>query len=493
VNTKKFLVLLSLTMAASLILSACEGETVVETVVVKETVVEKETVIETVIEKETVIVEGTPQVQEVEVTKEVIKEVEVVITATPEPEPLACKVEPPAESAEVNVIGWAFPITEFYAEEFKECDEVENLEVNVQLLDSASAQEQVRLALSGGGTSPFGVVHAANAQIIEWGSQGWLLPINDLVEKYWDEYDLGDIPQTAWDAATIDGNIYGIPAVANTLHLMYRPDLFQKHGLDVPTTYDSVMAACEVLKDEPSIDLPFTMNLHAGWAWEIEFTHFIGSFGGMYLNADNTPAFNSPEGVAGLAKMKEVVDACMGAEGLTYSIDDSEVGMEVGSLAFVQIWASRAANMDDPEKSDFVGQIEFAPAAAAMPGGPLAGSAWNDFYSIPATTDVDPETIFKVILEVTDLESQSEAAEYGIVTRGAVAKAGRGGRYLSASLDTIARGVGAYPPMAAISLVRSALGNWLPLVGTGELSPQEALDNAAEEYITEATAQGFLE
>ena len=78
------------------------------------------------------------------------------------------------------------------------------------------------------------------------------------------------------------------------------------------------------------------------------------------------PIFNGEEGVAALTKMKEVVDGCMGPEGLTYSIDDSEIGMETGTLAFVHIWASRAANMDDPEKSDYVGIIGFAPLAGAQ-------------------------------------------------------------------------------------------------------------------------------
>jgi hypothetical protein len=100
---------------------------------------------------------------------------------------------------------------------------------------------------------------------------------------------------------------------------------------------------------------------------------------------------------------------------------------------------------------------------------------------------------YEVIMEVTDLESQIEAAEYGMVTREAVAESGAGGRYLPAANETIVKGVGIYPPNPAIPLVRNALGNWLPLVGTGELSPQEALDNAAEDYITEATAQGFIQ
>ena len=84
--TKRLFALLSLVMAASLVLTACAGQEVEVTRVVKETVVEKETVIqketvvekETIVEKETVIVEGTPEVREVEVTKEVIKEVDSV-------------------------------------------------------------------------------------------------------------------------------------------------------------------------------------------------------------------------------------------------------------------------------------------------------------------------------------------------------------------------------------------------------------------------------
>ena len=144
------------------------------------------------------------------------------------------------------------------------------------------------------------------------------MPLNDLVEQYRDEYNLDDIPQPVWDAATIDGNIYGVPFMSNTMHLFYRTDIFEAHGLDVPTTYDEVMDACAVLAgNEDSIDLPFTMNLHAGWAWEIEFMHFIRSYGGKFLDDEtNMPTFNSDAGVAALTKMKDVVDACMGAEGL---------------------------------------------------------------------------------------------------------------------------------------------------------------------------------
>lgn len=439
----------------------------------------------------------TQQVEKVvtqQVEKVVEKPVEVtrVVQVTPTPASLGCDVPAPSALTKVNMIGWAFPITQFYADRFKSCNNVKNLTVDVKLLDGPSAQQQVRLALSGGGKSPYAIVHGSNPELIEWGSQGWLLPLNDLIDKYRAQYKLDDISKAAWAGATINGKIYGIPAVGNTLHLQYRADLFKKYNLAVPKTYDDVIAACKVLKAEKSIDLPFTMNLHAGWAWEIEFFHFIRSFGGDYLNADNTPAFNSAKGVAGLTKMKEVIDACMGKEGLSYSVDDSETGLETGRLAFANLWASRAGPMDDPAKSKFVGQIAFAPAPAPNPGGLLGGSAWNDFYSIPAKTDVDPDLVFRIIMEATNEASQMQAAQVGIVTRASVAATGAGGRYLSAALTTIDKGVGIYPPNPAVPLVQKALSDALPLVGTGELTPQKALDQAAAAYTKEATAQGFL-
>ena len=488
---KKSTITLLLLVLSAMILVACQPETVEVTRVVTETETIVETVVETVTEQ--VEVEVTRVVDGEVVVETVVEEVEVtrVVETESMADPTACNLEAPSEPVEINMLGTAFPITEFFAGELEKCSDIENLSVNTQLMASGDQLEQQRLGLAGGGVAPWAIVHTT-PDSVEFIDQGLILPLNDLVEKYWDEYRLWEIPESAWEVATVDGVIYSVPFMANTLHQFYRIDLFEQYNLDPPTTYDEVIAACEVLADEPSIDIPFTMNLHAGWAWDIEFFHFIRSFGGEYLNEDNTPAFNSEAGVAALTKMKEVVDGCMGQEGLTYSIDDSEIGMETGGLAFVQIWASRAANMDNPDLSDFVGGIGFAPAAAPNPGGPLGGSSWLDAYAIPINTDVDHDLAFRVIMEALDFQSMKEGAELGITIRTSVADAGAGASYLPAASETIASGVGAQPPNPAIPLAQAALGNWLPLVGSGEITPEEALQGAAEEYITQATEQGFI-
>ncbi|MDX1522083.1 MAG: hypothetical protein R3264_10685, partial [Anaerolineae bacterium] len=68
-----------------------------------------------------------------------------------------------------------------------------------------------------------------------------------------------------------------------------------------------------------------------------------------------------------------------------------------------------------------------------------------------------------------------------------------GGPYLPAANQTIVEGIGIYDKNQAVGIVRAKLGEFLPLVGTGEMTAQEALDAAAEAYIEEATAQGYIE
>ncbi len=481
---KKLSLIVIVALLATMIAAcAAPAPQVVEKVVTQ--VVEKEKVVEKEVEKVVT--------QQVEVEKVVTQVVEKVVEATPvPPQPSGCNVESPESATQIDMLGWAFPITSFYAKELEKCNGVENIRVNTQLLDSGSAREQARLALSGQGMSPYEIVHVDDPLLTELASQDKIQPLDDLIAKYKDQYDLGDIGEGIYKLGTVNGKVYGIPIVANTMHYFYNTDTFKELGLDVPETYDDVIASCAKLKDVEDAELPFTMNLHAGWAWRIEFHSLLKAFGGDWLNEDSTPKFNGPEGVKAVEKMMEVVEACMGEEGLTWSIDDTEIALETGAMPSAHTWASRAANMDNPEKSKLVGKIGFAPAMRAVAGGPHAGPAAADFYVIPTKTDVDPDLIFRIIMEAADLESQMEAAKLGLVTRDAVAKSGGGGRYLEAALETINNGAGNYGPNPAGALARTAIENTLPKVATGELTPQEALDEAAKLYIAEATKQGYI-
>ncbi len=402
-----------------------------------------------------------------------------------------CMIEPPESATTINMIGWTYPIIDFYADELEACNSVDNIDVNTQLLDSGSAHDQLRLALGAGGTSPYDIIMVTQGDIESYVAEGWMMPLNDLIAKYEDEYQISDI--LGIDDMTVDGNVYGLPMEQNTRHLFYRADLLEKHMIDVPETWDDVIAACGVLQAEDSIVIPFTTQLHAGWAWRIEFGDMLLGFGGKPLNDDMTPAFNSDEGVMALNKLVEIADACMGEEGLTYSIDDSQIGIATGELAMAFTWASRAAAMDDPDFSDYVGGINFAPAPRAIEGAPHAATGGTGAgLGIPANIDDDPDLVFQVILEAMDEETMLRGANYGVITRQAVAAIAEA-RYLPAVFATISGGVEGTPVPAIGAVLNPIWDQWLPQIVTGDMSAADLLDAAAAAYTTEATAQGFIE
>ncbi len=397
-----------------------------------------------------------------------------------------CPIAAPSESTEIDLMGWEFPVTAAIGDEFQDCAS-DNLAVNVQLLDNTAAQDQINLDLATG-SPEFEIIHATDSLVGTWADN--LVDLSPFIEQYRDEFNLDDIPQAMWDGATVDGKVLGVPLFSNTMHFFYNTEIFDANGVEVPETYDDVIAACGTLKDA-GFDDPFNINLSANWAWEIEFSNLLKSLGGNVVNEDNTAGWNTPEGLEAVEKLVEVSDACMSDAGRAFGIDDAEAALRAGELPMATIWASRAAQMDDPENSLVVDKIEFAPAIRTTADSLRNGPAFVDYYSIPAGGSVDAELVFKVIMAAIDAESQDAAAAHAAVARlsASNADAPRNGQ---ASVASVAEGVGARIKNPALPLAQGVLGDALLEITASGADPATALADAEAAYVEEATAAGFL-
>lgn len=398
-----------------------------------------------------------------------------------------CAIPEPTEDVTIDLMGWEFPVTKAITEELQEC-ESDNLTINVQLLDNAGAQDQIALDFSTGAPQ-FEIVHATDSLIGTWADN--LTDLTPFVEKYGEEFDLDQIPQAMWDGATVDGRILGVPLFSNTMHFFYNTEILADNGLEAPDNYDDLIAACSVLQDA-GFDDPFNMNLSANWAWEIEFNNILGTLrDGDVINDDNTAAFNTPEGIEAANKIVEISEACMSDAGRAFGIDDAEAALRAGELPMAEIWASRAAQMDDPENSLVVDLIEFAPALRTSADSIRTGPAFVDYFAIPAGGDVDPETVFLAIMGAVDVESQNAAAAFAAVARlGATnPDAPRNGE---ASAISVAEGVGSRSKQEALPLAQGILGDALLEITASGADPATALADAEARYIEEAEAAGFL-
>ena len=76
-------------------------------------------------------------------------------------------------------------------------------------------------------------------------ARGLVEPINQI----WDANNLHDKMASTRSGITFDDKQYGLPYTYYQWGVYYRKDLFEKHGLDVPTTWDEYLAVCKTLKE----------------------------------------------------------------------------------------------------------------------------------------------------------------------------------------------------------------------------------------------------
>ncbi|RKF14454.1 extracellular solute-binding protein [Alginatibacterium sediminis] len=95
-------------------------------------------------------------------------------------------------------------------------------------------------------TSPPDVVHwYAGNRMKAFVDRGLFEDVSDL----WAENNMQDTFATAAPAMTIDGKQWGVPFTYYQWGVYYRKDLFEKHGIGEPTTWDEFLAACATLKE----------------------------------------------------------------------------------------------------------------------------------------------------------------------------------------------------------------------------------------------------
>lgn len=100
---------------------------------------------------------------------------------------------------------------------------------------------------------------------------------------------------------TIEGKVLGPPVQSETMGLMYREDVLQKHHVKVPTTLEELEAAAKALNGKPMTDdnqpgYGITLRGKRAAATSV-FAGMLHAMGATWLTPDRQPAFNSEAGL----------------------------------------------------------------------------------------------------------------------------------------------------------------------------------------------------
>lgn len=190
-----------------------------------------------------------------------------------------------------------------------------------------------------------------------WGSKGWLVSLNDLPASY----DIDDLLPAIREGLTVDGELYAAPFYGESSMVMYRKDLMQKAGLEMPDapTWDFIAEAARAMTDKENEIYGACFRGKAGWGENMAFlTAMANSFGARWFDMDWNPQFDSDEWKETINfyvdLLNEVGPPGASNNGFNENLSLFQTG-KCGMWIDATVAASFVTNPDDSQVADQVG------------------------------------------------------------------------------------------------------------------------------------------
>lgn len=371
---------------------------------------------------------------------------------------------------EIRAITGSMPAWVAVTEAMKECGNVQ-AELNNEFLEKMQEGFAANPPLYNlGGLYGSATVPLMNANLIR--------PLDDLVEKYGQNLQPTQLYR-------VDGKIMAIAMMVNTQHLMYREDIFNELGIEVPETYVELLEAAETIKQAGVVDYPFGAPWKTTW---LAFVDMYLGYGGTFFDENWNPTINNEKGVAALEMMKRLSEY-MDPEFLVSDSTYTAQQLQQKKIAMAHLWASRAHAMDDPNESQVVGLVQMASAMAPEAGMIPAASLWWDGIVLPSGISAEEaDAAFRAAMEGIDTEMAVENSGAAIW----LIKGYEPGRHAEGAIATAQNGGVPYPASTQMGLMQTAIANNIADFFTGNADARTTLAEIEEAYIVSAKEAGQL-
>jgi len=125
-----------------------------------------------------------------------------------------------------------------------------------------------------------------------WGENGWLVPLTDLGE----DYDADDILPAMAGGLSHDGTLYAAPFYGESSMIMYRTDLMEAAGMEMPEspTWGFIRDAAVAMTDKENEIYGICLRGKAGWGENMAFlSAMANSFGARWFDEEWQAQFDS--------------------------------------------------------------------------------------------------------------------------------------------------------------------------------------------------------
>lgn len=186
------------------------------------------------------------------------------------------------------------------------------------------------------------------------------------------------------ESQTVDGKVVALPLFTDAPALYYRTDLLEKHGREVPTTWQELTETAQFIQDAERAEgnaeiwgFVFQGNAYEGLTCDaLEWVKSFG--GGQIVEPDGTISINNENAAAALELAASWVGTISPEGVLSYQEEESRGVWQTGNAVFMRNWpyAYLLGNGDD---SAVKGMFDVAPLPTGEEGGSSAATlgGWN--------------------------------------------------------------------------------------------------------------------
>lgn len=252
-------------------------------------------------------------------------------------------------------------------------------------LEENVLRQNVTTDISTGGGA-YDVMTIGTYEVPIWANNDWLVSLN---EGMADNFNADDLLPAIAGGLTVDGNLYAAPFYGESSMVMYRTDLMEKAGLEMPDapTWDFIREAAAAMTDRDNDINGICLRGKAGWGENAAFiTAMSNSFGARWFDEDWQAQFDS-EAWANtlnfyLGMMEESGPAGAANNGFNENLTLFQQG-KCGMWIDATVAASFVTNPDDSTVADSVG-FALAPDNGL---GKRGNWLWAWSLAIPASSE----------------------------------------------------------------------------------------------------------
>ncbi|WP_208508110.1 sugar ABC transporter substrate-binding protein [Variovorax paradoxus] len=184
-----------------------------------------------------------------------------------------------------------------------------------------------------------------------------VVDVTDRIERDSAQIEPGDFLPSLYDTYTLrNGRRWGLPYDGDTHVLFYNTEIFARHGLSAPRTWDDYYNAARLITEKESAN-----GIYGAVVQGFKIPVIVGSsyanrlagFGGSFFTPDGKPALTSPQAVAAAEELARIVPYALPTPAET-AFEHALPAFLSGKAAMIDFWTDLGVTAQDPASSKIV-------------------------------------------------------------------------------------------------------------------------------------------